>query len=409
MQEYDVDFHIHSKYSKSVSPDMEVPVIAKQAVLKGLDIVGTGDALCPPWLSHLKQCLKETSKGIYSTSGSETRFIITTEIEDIHRVHHIILFPEISAAEDLMEKLKKHSNDIEREGRPHIRLTGEEIVDHARGCGALVGPAHAFTPWTALYKEYDSLDACYGTNRKHVKFMELGLSADTYMADRVEELQGLTFMSNSDTHSPWPQRLGREFNRLLMDGPSFEEITDCIEAKNSRKFTLNVGLDPREGKYHLTACSKCFVRFRLEDAVRLKWRCPECGGGVIKKGVVDRINELAEWDTPRHPPERPKYVHIIPLAEVISLVTGVRTMTSRKIKERWDGLIQKFGTEINILIDADIEEIKKADPEAGKVIERFRADKIKYVSGGGGQYGRPTLKDEADDYWGRGQKTLFDF
>jgi uncharacterized protein (TIGR00375 family) len=409
MHEYDVDFHIHSKYSKSVSPDMEVPVIAKQAVLKGLDIVGTGDALCPPWLDHLKQCLKETGKGIYSTPGSATRFIITTEVEDIHCVHHIILFPEISSAADLMERLKKYSNDIEREGRPHIRLTGEEIVDHANESGALVGPAHAFTPWTALYKEYDSLDACYGSNAKHVKFLELGLSADTYMADRVEELQGVTFMSNSDTHSPWPQRLGREFNRLLMDEPSFDEIDNCIETKNGRRFSLNVGLDPREGKYHLTACSKCFVRFRLEDAVRLKWHCPECGGGVIKKGVVDRINELAEWDTPHHPPVRPRYVHIIPLAEVISLVTGVRTMTGRKIKERWDSLIQKFGTEINILIDSDIEEIKKADPEVGKVIEKFRADKIRYVSGGGGQYGRPTLKDEEDNYWGRGQKTLFDF
>jgi len=72
-------------------------------------------------------------------------------------------------------------------------------------------------------------------------------------------------------------------------------------------------------------------------------------------------------------------------------------------------MIAKFGTEINILVDADIEEIKKANPEAGRIIDRFRTGKLRYVAGGGGQYGYPTLKEEADNFYGRGQKTLGDF
>ena len=410
MPEYDVDFHIHSKYSKSVSPEMELPMIGKQAVLKGLHIVGTGDALCQAWMRDIKKNLTIEENGVYGVEGSKARFIVTTEVEDDRRVHHIILFPSISSAEDLAERLKKYSNDIEREGRPHIRINGEQLVDQAKDVGALVGPSHAFTPWTAIYKEYGSLKECYGDNLKHVKFLELGLSADTNRADRISELADITFMSNSDTHSPWPHRLGREFNRVMIDVPSYKEIASAIERKNGRRFTLNVGLDPREGKYHLTACTRCFVRFKLEDAVRLKWKCPECGGGTIKKGVADRINELATWNEPRHPGHRPRYVHIIPLAEVIALAKGIRTMTSKKIADQHEALVKAFGTEINILIDEDIEKIKKASPDIGRIIEKFRADKIRYIAGGGGQYGRPTLDpDEKDNYYGRGQKTLGEF
>jgi len=409
MLEYDVDFHIHSKYSKGVSKSMELGVIAEQAVLKGLDVVGTGDALCDGWLAHIKENLIESEgPGVYEVKGYKTKFLITTEVEDDARVHHIIIFPSITAAEDLKERLKGHSNDMDREGRPHLRLHAPEITDHVAAVGGLIGPAHAFTPWTALYKEYSSLKECYGTNLKHIKFLELGLSADTYMADRIQELKDITFMSNSDTHSPWPQRLGREFNRLLIDNPSFQEIEYALDRKNGRKFILNAGLDPREGKYHVTACTRCFTKYKLVDAVRLKWRCAECKG-IIKTGVVDRIEELATWKEPHHPEHRPRYMHIIPLAEVLSLAMGIRTMTSKKITERWQSLIDKFQTEINVLIDSDIEDVKKADPDAGKIIEKFRANKMRYLSGGGGQYGQPTLTNQEDKYYGKGQKSLTDF
>lgn len=408
MREFNADFHIHSKYSGGTSKNMELPLIAGQAELKGLHMVGTGDALNPMWLKHIKHNLSEENEGIYSIKNSKTRFLITTEVEDSRRVHHVILFPSISSAESLMEKFRKFSSDIERDGRPHLRLNGEQIIDYAKEVDALVGPAHAFTPWTAMYKEYNSISECYGDNTKEVKFLELGLSADTYMADRISELQDLTFMTNSDSHSPWPQRLGREFNRISIKELSFNEIKNSIERKNDRKFSLNVGLNPKEGKYHLTACSRCYLRFRLNDALKLNWRCPECRG-LIKKGVSDRINELATWEKPLHPWHRPKYIHIIPLAEVISLATGIGTLTSKTIKDRWDFLIGKFGTEINVLIDIDVNEIKKEDPDVGKIIERFRTGRMKYVAGGGGQYGRPTLKNERDNFYGSGQKSLIDF
>lgn len=408
MDEFNCDFHIHSKYSGGSSGNMVLPEIARQAELKGLDLVGTSDATHPEWVKHMRGYLVDDGDGVYSIKGFKTKFIVTTEVEDSSRVHHLIIFPSISAAEDFREKLKGFSVDINKDGRPHIKLNGEQLVDYVEEVSGLIGPSHAFTPWTAIYKEYNSLGECYGRNVGKVKFLELGLSADTDMADRISELQEITFMSNSDCHSPLPHRLGREFNRLLLKALGFSEIKNVLYRYGGRRFTLNVGLNPREGKYHLTACTRCFVKFKIDDALRLKLRCPECSG-IIKKGVFDRINELASYDEPKHPKHRPPYMHSLPLAEVISLSLGVKTLTSGKVQELWRNFVNAFGSEIGVLIDAPVEELKKVDVGVGSIIEKFRSDKLRYVAGGGGQYGRPTLSSERDVYYGLGQKSLTDF
>ncbi|MFH1404197.1 MAG: TIGR00375 family protein [Candidatus Altiarchaeota archaeon] len=407
MDLFNVDFHIHSRYSGGVSDEMTLPVIAGQAVLKGLDVVATGDALHPKWLGHMKEILSEED-GLYCAKGFNTRFIVQTEVEDVRRVHHVIILPSISAAESLAESLASHSPNISSDGRPNVRLTGEEIVDYAREVGGLVGPSHAFTPWTAVYKEYDSLPECYGGNMKHIHFMELGLSADSQMADRIEELQGLTFMANSDCHSPWPHRLGREFNRLGLRGLSFTEIRKAIIREGGRSFALNAGLDPREGKYHVTACSRCYLKFRDKDVVELKRRCPECGG-IIKKGVESRIGELAAWDKPRHPGHRPPYMHVVPLAEVVSLAVGVKNLQAKKVKAEWDRIVGALGSEINVLVDADLADVRKVNPKVAEIIGLFRSGRMKYVAGGGGNYGRPTLTGEKDVFWDGGQRKLCDY
>lgn len=385
---------------------MNLQVISKQARMKGLDLVGTGDALHQGWLDEIKK-LDRYSDGIYEKNGCS--FIITLEVEDSRRVHHLIILPGIAAAQGLRENLKKYSDDLNSDGRPRLRLTGEELVDIVQGVDGILGPSHAFVPWTSIYKEYDALEECYGDNARKIFFLELGLSADTEMADYISELQNITLLSNSDAHSPWPHRLGREFNRLQLQELSYGEVVKALKRKGN-KVILNVGLDPRLGKYHRTACIRCYAVYDYSEAKRLRWRCPQCRG-LLKKGVRDRIRELSSYPEPRHPEHRPPYVRIAPLAEILCLAMGVKSLYSPRVQEEWKKLVKTFESEIAVLIDADPEDIKKVSGDGvGKLIRRYREGEFTILPGGGGRYGRivfraaeekpkKTVQGVLDQFW----------
>lgn len=404
MQELNIDFHIHSKYSGGTSSDMLLPAIAEGAKGKGLDVMGTGDATHPIWLAHMEKHLTE-SHGEFTLDGSPTKFLLTSEVEDKNRVHQLIIFPSFDSVHQFISEIESSSVNIASDGRPNVSLSGEELIDLTNDCDALLGPCHAFTPWTSLYKSFDSLGACYGENLRYVKFLELGLSADTDIADRISELKNLTFMTNSDAHSPWPFRLGREFNRVRCKDASFSEVKKAIERKDGRKFTLNVGLNPSEGKYHETACTRCYMKFRPQDAELLKRRCPECGG-IIKRGVKERAHQLSDQEV-IHPEHRPPYVFIVPLAEIISIARGVSTLQSKKVQSEWTAMVERFGSEIDILLELPFEELSKHDTKIAKMIIDFREGRVSYDAGGGGKYGRPVFgKKVKENFYDSSQKTI---
>ena len=123
----------------------------------------------------------------------------------------------------------------------------------------------------------------------------------------------------------------------------------------------------------------------------MKMKCP-CGG-TIKKGVDYRIEELATWNEPHHPPNRPPYIHILPLAEIISLVYG-KGVTTVFVQKIWRGMLQRFSDEISVLINAPMEDLEEADPKLAPVIKSFRDGTLKMQSGGGGRYGEIILDPE---------------
>ena len=219
-------------------------------------------------------------------------------------------------------------------------------------------------------------------------FVELGLSADTLMADTVSELKDFVFLTNSDAHSPWPHRLGREFNQIELDDISYSSIKKAFKNKDVK---ANYGLVPNLGKYHMTACTKCHKLIDPLEARENKMKC-SCGG-TIKKGVDFRISEIADLDKPVHPSFRPKYVHLMPLAEIISSVYD-KGVTTKFVQGIWQRLIDNFGTEINVLIDVPLDEISNVDGNVALAIESFRNNTIKVIPGGGGQYGQILFKKE---------------
>ena len=396
------DLHIHSKYSMATSSKMELPTLASESRKKGIQLVATGDCLHPRWLAEIKK-LKEEN-GVFRLDGAY--FVLTTEVEDANQVHHLLIVPSISKAQELYEFMKPRSNNIDSDGRPNVRLNGEEIAQAAKDAGALIGPAHAFTPWTAMYAYHNSLKECYGDMAERIYFIELGLSADTSYADRIAELHCLTFLSNSDAHSPYVNKLAREFNRFEMEGISFDELRMAIIREKGRKPILNVGFYPEEGKYNESACIRCFRHYTHRESIIKSWSC-SCGG-TIKKGVKDRVNELATYNEPRHPAHRPPYLHLIPLSEIIAMALGMGTNT-KGVQGIWNMLIERYESEVAVLVDADIKN-SGVDERVVDAIIALRCGKVKVHPGGGGQYGRIELSAEPMNKNNcELQKSLFDF
>lgn len=369
------DFHLHSCFSAASSKDMLIKNMAPKAKLKGLGLLGTGDALHPGWLDIIEETTTYSGDGIYTYDDMD--FVLTTEIEGKNRIHHVIIIPDIGIARELSDKLPSKNKTID--GRPKTNYGGAEILELVRQYDCLIGPAHAFTPWTGMYKSFDSIYDCY---EKKPDFVELGLSADTDMADTISELKDFPFLTNSDAHSPWPHRLGREFNQISLEDISYSSIKKAIK---NRDIKANYGLVPNLGKYHMTACTKCY---KLIDPLTAKENNMKCScGGRIKKGVDFRISEIADYSEPNHPKFRPKYVHLMPLAEIISSVYD-KGVTTKTVQGIWQKLIDSFNTEIDVLINADLADISKIDTQTAQAIESFRNNSLDIVPGGGGQYGQ---------------------
>jgi uncharacterized protein (TIGR00375 family) len=386
------DLHIHSRYSGATSDRMTIAALSVEAPRKGISLLGTGDCLHTAWQNEIKTCTS-IDEGTFELNG--TRFILSAEVEDNHRVHHLLYFPSFSAVETYKEAIKTKSKNLETDGRPNIDMNGVELASLAKDVEALIGPAHGFTPWTAIYAYHPSLQSCYGDMTPYISFIELGLSADTDYADTIEELHRLTFLTNSDCHSPHPVRLAREFTRFEVHDATFSEIKKAILREGGNMPVLNVGLPPQEGKYNESACISCFTHYTLEEAMKRRWKC-SCGKR-IKKGVKDRIGEIASFKEPRHPPHRPPYVYLIPLSEIIAKALGQHTPFTQSVTKRWDELIAAFGSEITVLLDADLDQVARVTvPAITTAIQAFRDHKVRIVPGGGGKYGTIELPTDDD-------------
>lgn len=431
MDTFNADLHIHSPHSIAVSKSLNLDSMLETCKKKGLNILGTGDILQPEWFKYMESNLKKQKDG--SFSYKDVFFILQTEIEDLESVHHVVLFPDFNSVKEIQNKLKSHSKNILDEwgGRPRVNLSPPALVDIITESGGIIGPAHAFTPFKAIFRQgkFNSLIQCYEGATKKLSFIELGLSANTDLADRLELLKNITFLSNSDAHSQNPRSLGREFNRFDIDNPSFEEILLALMRKNGRKIILNVGLHPKLGKYYNMFCNKCrrrivfksmkkkvntifnqysitdnFVIYYsndptssrldyLDQVSKNKMNCPACKEQLnknfkVKLGVSERIEKISTFIEPKHPNHRPPYFNAVPLIDIIRAVKRIKSTNSKTVLNNYNRIIQELGTEFEILIDIPITKIEDFDGNIALIINALRNNEVEYTPGGGGIYGQ---------------------
>ena len=363
------DLHIHSPFSIAVSRFMQPGNLLSACLTKGIQVLGTGDALQPVWQKSWEPFLENDAGVVIVPQG---------EIEDQKRVHHLILAKDLAQFDQLRDLLEGKCKSFETSGRPHVYLSGEEIAAAAHEVGAIIGPAHAFTPWTSLYAYFDRVSDCYGSET--IDFLELGLSADSSYGSDITELYDIPFLTNSDAHSPNPDKLGREFNRIRLTHCSAKDVLDAIK---KGEIAMNAGFFPEEGKYNRTACTRCYTQYSLVEATRNNWRCP-ADGGIIKKGVSDRAKELSHGSDR---PPRPPYIHVLPLAQIIQTMEHASSPNTKKCRAIYTTFISTFGNEITVLIDTPVPEIRTIHSGVADAIAALRNGTVTLHPGGGGKYG----------------------
>ncbi|MGD8782366.1 MAG: UvrD-helicase domain-containing protein [Ignavibacteria bacterium] len=422
------DLHIHSFYSRATSKDLTFEYLWKWAQLKGVHVVGTGDIAHPGWLQEMKDKLEPAEEGLFKLKSEyenkikdevpkacrgTVRFLIGGEISNIYKkndkvrkIHNVVFTPSIDAAEKLQAELEKIGN-IRSDGRPILGLDARNLLEIVLETDpkAYLIPAHIWTPWFSLLGSksgFDSVEECFEDLTDHIFALETGLSSDPPMNWRLSQLDKYTLVSNSDAHSP--QKLAREANVFNTD-LSYNSLFDALKTGNREKFWGTIEFFPEEGKYHYDGHRKCGIRWDPKTTLAHDCICTVCGKPVTV-GVSHRVETLADRDKVNKE-NRHNFKSLIPLPEILSEVYQVGA-GAKKVKENYDLLLNKLGSELSILQNIPLEDIKNTGGELlAEGIKRMREGNVSLAGGFDGEYGVIKLFDDCEREKFSGQIGMF--
>ena len=410
------DFHIHSKYARATSKDMNLENLDKWAKIKGIGVISPGDFTHPLWFKELQEKLEPAEQGLYKLKGSSlgTRFILTTEISCIYskggqvrKVHLLIFAPSLEAVAKINAQLGVRGN-LKADGRPIIGIDSVDVVKIALAASpdCMVIPAHAWTPWFAVFGSksgFNSLQECFGDYTQYIYGIETGLSSDPAMNWRLSQLDTITLISNSDSHSL--AKIGREAN-VFDTEVNYGGIAEAIKKKDPAKFLFTVEFFPEEGKYHYDGHRLCRVSMKPEESKQHNNICPKCGRSLTI-GVMNRVAELADREEGYRLENVPGFKSLIPLEEIIADSFGVG-VASKRVREEYEKMIHSLGSEFSILLDMDEATLKVAAlPEVAAGILRVREGKVHIEPGYDGEYGKIEIFKQGEQQEITSQKSLF--
>ncbi|MCX5714645.1 MAG: endonuclease Q family protein [Candidatus Omnitrophica bacterium] len=399
--EFIADFHIHSKYSRATSRDMDIKHLAQWAKLKGITLMGTGDFTHHLWLEELKGNLEDLGNGLFKYQ--DVYFILTTEISSIYskngrgyRVHNMVFSPSFKTTDKINATLARCGN-LASDGRPILGLDASELArivfDIDENC--MVVPCHIWTPWVSVFGSmsgFDRIQDCFEGQTAKIFALETGLSSDPAMNWRLSALDRFTLISNSDSHSP--AKIGREANVFDCE-LDYKTIREVLATKDKKRFLYTIEFFPEEGKYHFDGHRLCGTRLSPKETKQGNGKCPKCGKSVTV-GVMNRVEQLADRPEGYTPSNAIPYKNLIPLDEIVAEAKGIGK-ASAAVERDYHACLAKFGTEFDILLRASAEELRKGlPPRIAEGVLRVRQGKVNIKAGYDGEYGIISIFGEED-------------
>lgn len=386
MNTYAADFHVHIgqalgkpvKITASKSLTLE-NVLYHALHVKGLQVITVIDGVCDHVLTEVKAAvacnlLQPVKHGGWLYDG-KLLVLLGSEVELFNRerggaAHFGCWFGTEDSLVDFQAWLKTVQTNTSLSSQM-ARTTPDMLVRETKMRNGLFVVHHAFTPFRGVLGACVNRLADYFDDPTLIDAIELGLSADSDMADRISELSRYTFLSNSDAHSL--RTVAREFNLLQMTDLSMSEVAMALARQNGRRVSMNCGLHPAHGKYYRTRCRRCDEMVTSAHQV-----CSCLHDKQHIYGVLDRVIDISNYDTPQHPTHRPPYRHRVPLIDI----PGVGS----KIYEK---LLSYYGTELNAescINERDVQRIVGA--RLAQSISKAYQSEVDWVEGGGGRYGK---------------------
>ena len=425
--EFIADIHLHSRWSRATSRDLNPESMHKWSQLKGIGVVGTADFTHPEWLAELKEKLEPAEEGLFRlrpdlakpvdgqvppSCRGEVRFLLTVEISSIYKrggrtrkVHNVVCLPGFDAVDDLNRRLSAIGN-LGSDGRPILGLDSRDLLDICLEVDprVLFIPAHIWTPHFAVLgasSGFDSLEECFDDLLPHIFAVETGLSSDPPMNSRLSALDRYAVVSNSDAHSP--SRLGREATCFDTD-LSYTGLFEALRSRDPARFTGTIEFYPEEGKYHYDGHRKCGVRWKPAETRAAGGLCPECGR-KLTVGVLHRVEALADRGEEEEPPVERPFEYLIALDEVIGSCIGVGSK-SKRVQGIHRHLLEQLGPELSVLRAVGPERIAACgEPLVAEGVRRMREGRVAIEPGYDGEYGviQVFTDEERRDLEGQGR------
>ncbi len=425
-----IDVHLHSRFARATSRDLNPSNLHKWSALKGVDVVGTGDYTHPEWFAELSEQLEPAEEGLYQLKAAwreaveqelpercrrAVRFMLSVEISTIYKkgdktrkIHHVVILPTLESVARLNRRLGAIGN-LHSDGRPILGLDSRALLEICLEADedVLFIPAHIWTPHFAALgasSGFDSLEECYEDLLPHIFAVETGLSSDPPMNWRLSALDRYAIISNSDAHSP--QKLAREATCFDTEC-SYPGIYSALKDRDPAHFLGTLEFYPEEGKYHYDGHRKCSVCYKPAQTLAAEGICPVCGR-KLTVGVLHRVEKLADRPEGFRPAVAPPYEYLIPLDEVIGAAVGVGPK-SKKVRAVYDRLLAEIGPELALLRHAGLEAIEScAGPLVAEGVRRMRCGEVDIYPGHDGEYGVISVFSEEERARLKGQGALFD-